>query len=112
MRMLAPARALADQRDLVLALAHEHRLDERREREDVPRTDLAECGACVAEDARVAVLLRADGAAHAHVLEYALQDPHRMHFARILRIRLDAVELGLCAHALDFELRDEDGGVA
>jgi len=110
--VLAPACALADERDLVLALAHEHPLDERREWEHVAVADLAQRRPPVAEDSGVAVLLGAERATHAHVLEDALQDPHRVHLARVLRIRLDAVELGLRAHALDFELRNEDGGLA
>jgi len=110
--VLAPARALADQRDLVLALADEHPLDEGGERENVTCADLAERRALIAEDAGVAVLFGADRSAHSHVLEHALQDPHRMLFTRILGVRLDTVELRLREHALDLELRDEHGRLA
>ena len=50
--VLAPARALADQRDLRLALAHHHALDEGRERGDRLPGDLAQRRALVAEDGR------------------------------------------------------------
>ena len=58
-RVLAPARALADQRHLGLALPHQQALDERRERRDRLAGDLAQRRALVAEDAGIAVLVGA-----------------------------------------------------
>ena len=60
--MLAPARALADERDLGLALARQHRLDLHRERGDRGAGRLAQRRPVVAEDPGVAVLVGADAA--------------------------------------------------
>ena len=106
-RVLAPAGALADQLDLGLALAHHHPLDERGERVDRLAGDLAQRRPCVAEDARVAVLVRAQRPGDADVGEHAGEQPHRVLLARILRIRLDVLEVGLVADALDLELGHE-----
>ena len=71
-----------------------------------PVTSLSD-GPCVAEDARVAVLVRAQRPGDADVGEHAGEQPHRMLLARILRIRLDVLEVGLVADALDLELGHE-----
>jgi hypothetical protein len=111
-RVLAPPGALADQLDLGRALAAHRALDERRERRDGARRDLAQRRPLVAEDARVAVLVGADRAADAHVLEHTPEDAHRVLGAGVLGVRLDPLEVGLGARALDLELGDEDGEVA
>jgi hypothetical protein len=64
-------------------------------------------GALVAEDPGIAVLVGADHSADPEVGQQARQNLHRVLDPRVLRIRLDALELGLGAHALDFELRHE-----
>ena len=110
--VLAPARALADQADLGLALAHHHALDERRERENGLPRDLAQRRALVAEDARIAVLVGAGGAGDPELPQHAGQDPQRMLDPRVLRVRLDPLEGGLRAHPLDLELGHEGGEVA
>ena len=103
-RVLAPSGALADQRHLGLALEDHQALDERRERHDGLPGHLAQRRPLVAEDARIAVLVGADGAADPHVEQHACRMTHRMLDARVLRIGLDALELGLGANALDLEL--------
>ena len=108
----APAPALADQLDLRVALANEHRLQQRGERRDRAADRLAQRRPFVAEDARVAVLVGSDGAGDPHVEQHAGEDPHRMLVPRILGIRLDALEVGLGANALDLELRHEHHQVA
>ncbi len=106
-RVLAPARALADQLDLGGALAHHHRLDHGRERAHGGRRDLTQRGALIAEDAGVAVLVRADRAAHPELAREPGEDLHRVLDAGVLRIALDALERRLRAHALDLELGHE-----
>ena len=59
-RELAPPGALPDQLHLGLALAAHRALDERRERRDGARRDLAQRRPLVAEDAGIAVLVGAD----------------------------------------------------
>jgi hypothetical protein len=107
--VLAPAGAFADQGDLGLALLHHQALDERRERGDLGPRHLAQRRPLVAEDAGVAVAVRADGAADAHVLQHLPQDPHRVLGARVLRVGLDPLQRGLRTDALDLELGDEHG---
>src|SRR5581483_108924 len=82
--VLAPARALADELDLAVALPHPHRLDRRGHRRDAGAGHLAERRALVAEDARVAVLVGADPAGNPHVREHAREDPHRVLDTRVL----------------------------
>ncbi len=107
--VLAPARALPDQPDLVLALPHHHGLDHGRDRRHRARRRLAQRRALVAEDARVAVLVGADRALDAEVGEHAPEDPHRMLCPGVLGVRLDALERRLGAHPLDLELGYEHG---
>jgi hypothetical protein len=107
-RALAPASALADECELVLALAHHHPLDGSRERRDRAGRRLAERRAPIAEDSRIAVLIGPDRGLNAHVGQNAPEDRHRMLDARILGVGLDPVEGRLGAHTLDLELRHED----
>jgi hypothetical protein len=59
----APAAALANQLDFRRALARHHRLDRRAEVHDIGSGHLAERRALIAEDARVAILIRGDSPA-------------------------------------------------
>ena len=111
-REAAPPAALADQRHLGLALAHQYPFDERCEESDAIACDLAQRRPLVAQDAGIAVLVGADGAAQPHVDQNALQDSHRMLGARVLRVGLDPVEVRLRAHPVDLELGNEGGQVA
>ena len=106
-RVLAPASALADERELVLALSRHHPLDGVGKERDGARRRLAEGRALVAEDSRVAVLIRADRALDAHVGEHPPQDQHRMLEARILGVGLDPLERRFRAHPLDLEFGHE-----
>ena len=111
MRVLAPSRALANERDLGLALAHHQALDERRKRGDRGADDLAQGGPGVAEDAGVAVLIR-PGRADSHRGQHAPQDRHRVLEARVLGVRLDPLERRLGTDSLDLELGNEHRLVA
>ena len=111
MRVLAPSRALPDQRDLDLALARHHRLDGCCERDDGRARDLAERRPLVAEDPGVAVLVGADPAADPEALEHPGEEAHRMLRAGVLGVRLDD-ERRLGPDPLDLELRDEHGHLA
>ena len=109
MRVLAPAGALADELDLRLALARHELLERRGGRDDLGPRHLRERWALVSEDARVAVLVCGDRARDSHVGEQVREDPHRMLGSRVFGIGLDAVEVGLGAHAGDLERRHERG---
>ena len=61
----------------------------------------------IPEDPGVAVLVRADRAADPEAVEHAREDLHRVLGARVLGVRLDALERRLGPDALDLELRDE-----
>ena len=108
----APASALADQLDLGGALARHHALDLVAERTDGGAGHVAERRPLVAEDARVAVVVGADRVAQPDVGDDPREDRHRVLEARVLRIRLDALEAGLGLRALDLELRHEDRRLA
>ena len=88
----APAPALADQRDLVRALARQHALDRIAERGDGRPGHLAERGPRVAEDPRIAVLIGADRVPDPEIGEDPRENRHRMLGARVLRVRLDPLE--------------------
>ena len=103
----APAPALADQRDLALALARHHALDQVAERRDRGARRFAERRPLVAEDAGVAVVVGADRVPDPEVGQDAREDRHRVLDPRVLRIGLDPRERGLGARALDLELRHE-----
>ena len=105
--MRAPAPALADERDLALALARHHALDDVAQRSDRSARHIAERRPPVAEDARIAVLVGADRAPDPEVVQDAREDRHRVLDPRVLRIGLDPLEVGLGARALDLELRHE-----
>ncbi len=105
--MLAPAGALADELDLRLALSRHQALERRRGGHDLRAADLGHGGPLVAEDAGVSILVGGDRARDPHVVEEPGEDPHGVLGARILAIRLDAVEAGLGADARDLELGHE-----
>ena len=111
-RVLAPAGALADELDLRLALPRHETLERRRRGHDLGAADLRERRPLVAEDAGVAVLVGGDRARDPHVVEEPREDAHRVLGARVLGIRLDAVEAGLGADTGDLELGDERRGLA
>ena len=77
------------------------------QRRDGAAARLAQRRALVAEDSGIAVLVGADRSADPEVGQHARENLHRVLDPRVLRIRLDVLELGLGAHALDFELRHE-----
>ena len=108
----APAAALADERDLALALAHEHRLDRVAERRDARTRDRAQRGALVAEDPGIAVAVGADRALDPEIGQHPRETEHRVLEPRVLRVRLDPLERGLGPRALDLELRHEDRRLA
>ena len=105
--MRAPAPALADERDLALALARHHALDQVAQRSDRGARRVAERRPLVAEDAGVAVVVGADRVPDPEVGQDAREDRHRVLDPRVLRIGLDPREGGLGARALDLELRHE-----
>jgi hypothetical protein len=108
----APATALPDERDLRLALARHHRLDDVAERCHARVRDSAQCRPLVPEDPRVAVFVRADSAGGPEIRENAREDRHRVLGSGVLGIRLDACEGPLGERPLDLELRDEHRGLA
>ena len=79
---------------------------------DVRTGDLREGRPLVAEDAGVAVLVGGDGARDPHVLEEPREDAHRVLGARVLGVRLHAVEAGLGTDTGHLELGDERRGLA
>ena len=103
-----PAPALADERDLVPALARHHALDDVAEGGDGRIGHIAEGRSCVAEDPRIAVLIGADRVPDPEIGDDVGEDRHRMLDARVLRIRLDSLEGRLRTCALHLELRHED----
>ena len=111
-RVLAPARALADQLDLGLALPHHHALDERRKRADGLAGDLAQRRTLVAEDAGIAVLIGTDGTGDTELSEHPGEDSQRVVDPRVLRVRLHVLEGGLRPHPRDLELGDEGAEIA
>src|SRR4029079_10513769 len=94
-------------RDLVLALARHHALDDVAEWRDRGARYITERRPFVAEDAGVAVLVGADGIPDPEVGKDAREDRHRVLGPRVLGIGLDACEGGLGARALHLELRHE-----
>ena len=76
-----------------------------------PPVAVAQRRSRVAEDAGIAVAVRRDPP-QAEALEDAGEDVHRVLEPRVLRVRLDALEVGLLADALDLELGHEDDQLA
>src|SRR5215213_8995387 len=111
-RERAPAPALADQLDLGWAFARHQRLDAVVDGDDARAGRLAERRPPIAEDAGVAVLIGGDRRLEPEVGRDAREGPHRVHAARVLRVRLDAREVAFGACPLDLELRHEDRVVA
>ena len=110
--MRAPAPALADERDLALALARHHALDDVAQRSDRGARRVAECRPLVAEQTGVAVLVGADRIPDPEVGQDSRKDRHRVLDPRVLGIGLDPRERGLGARALHLELRHEDRRLA
>jgi hypothetical protein len=77
-RVCAPAAALADELDLRRTLARHHRLDLRLNAYDFRAGDLAQRRPLIAEDSRVAVLIRRDSPFQAELGHDAGEDLHRV----------------------------------
>ena len=93
-------------------LRAQHRLDRVAEQRDARARDRAQRGALVAEDPGIPVAVGADRALDPEVGQHPRETVHRVLEPRILRVRLDPLERGLGARALDLELRHEDRRLA
>ena len=107
MREVRPLRALADQRDLRVALDRHLVLDEGRDPLGRLAGQLAEARAAVAEDPRIAVLVGAEPAAHAERTEQLGQRLQRVPLARVLVVRGDLLHGRVRLRVLDLEPRHE-----
>ena len=107
-REVAPADALADERDLRLRLDRHLRLDLLDDADDRRARELRERRPAVAEDPRVAVLVGADRSREAHVGERRSEDVVGARIARVLEVVLDAVERRARLRVLHLEARDDE----
>jgi hypothetical protein len=105
---VAPADALADERDLRGGLDRHLRLDLLDDANDLPARELRQRRASVAEDPRIAVLIGADGSREIELGERPLEGCLRPRLAGVFEVVLDSVERGLRLRMLELEPRDDE----
>ncbi len=103
MREVAPAAALADQRDLGLGLDRHLLLDLGRDSHDRCSRELAERRPAVPEDPGVAVLVGPDLSTHSERRQSRLESDLGAWIAGVLEVVLDTVEHRLGLGVLDLE---------
>ena len=74
--------------------------------------ELRQRRAAIAQDPRIAVVVRADRPAHAHLVEETRQRLHRVMFGRVLRVVRDVLDSGIGLGVLALQARDEHSAFA
>lgn len=111
-REVGPFGALLQERDLSRAFDHHHVLNKRCNRHHGHIRYLAQRRATITEDPRIAIVIRADPLADAHIGQHAGEDMHRMRLVWIFHIVLYALKPCLLTGVLQLQPGDEHRALA